>query len=338
MDVAEASGAPSDRDGAGGGATGLNLLQRGALRAMVALLHAVQRLPDRPILRLAHALGAGLYLVMPARRALVRANLARTCEWLAKEGLASPRVAAAASDPRRLDAMARSAFGHWMVSHVESALVPRYSREDLLARVVRNDPVTAVEALAAPAPGRVGQIHMAMHFGSLDLAVLYGARVGTQPLTGPMEDVANPLARAYFEHVRGQLDATVVPLTGAAKSLTEALHRGESVGVVADRLIIGRGSPVEFFGSPVRLPIGPAVLAVQTGATIYLDAFQRTGAGAWRAFTVAIRAEGGLTRRQAVRAILEQEVRAFERIIARAPEQWTTVLFPIWDDIDGSDT
>jgi len=30
-----------------------------------------------------------------------------------------------------------------------------------------------------------------------------------------------------------------------------------------------------------------------------------------------------------------EEACLFERIVARAPEQWTTLLFPIWDDEEG---
>jgi hypothetical protein len=30
-----------------------------------------------------------------------------------------------------------------------------------------------------------------------------------------------------------------------------------------------------------------------------------------------------------------QQVAAFERVIADAPEQWWTLFFPIWDDIPG---
>ena len=92
-----------------------------------------------------------------------------------------------------------------------------------------------------------------------------------------------------------------------------------------------------FFGAPARLPIGPAVLSVQTGATIFLSALERTGPGRWIGHTIAIRAQEGLSRRQAVREILAQEAHAFERIIAKAPEQWTAALFEVWADIDGSD-
>jgi hypothetical protein len=32
-----------------------------------------------------------------------------------------------------------------------------------------------------------------------------------------------------------------------------------------------------------------------------------------------------------MRDILAQEVRAFERIVSMAPEQWATLSFPIWE-------
>ena len=110
-------------------------------------------------------------------------------------------------------------------------------------------------------PGQPGPIHMAMHFGSVDLSAIYGARVGPLPLTGPMEFVEAPLARAYFDRVRNDLDVTIVPLDNAAEALTGALERGEAVGIVADRNIVGRGTLVELFGGPMRLPIGPAMLS-----------------------------------------------------------------------------
>ena len=147
--------------------------------------------------------------------------------------------------------------------------------------------------MTARPPGEAGPIHMAMHFGSVDLSALYGVRVGELPVTGPMEFVTSPLARAYFEHVRTELGVTIVPLGDAATSLIAALERGEAVGVVADRNIVGSGVKVELFGAPARLPIGPAVLSVQTGALIYLQAIERTAPGEWLGHTVRIRSAPG---------------------------------------------
>ena len=80
------------------------------------------------------------------------------------------------------------------------------------------------------------------------------------------------------------------------------------------------------------MPVGPAVLSVQSGATIYLQAIERTQLGSWIGHTVAIRHDPDARRKEAVRSILDQEARAFERLVARAPEQWTTLFYPIWTD------
>ena len=310
----------------------LNPFQRVVFRLLILGLWTARRLPDKPLYRAAFAIGSGLYLLLPERRRLVRANLKRVVDWLVANGQATPRVARAAHDDRSLDRLVRDTFGHWVVTYAEAALGPRYSGEELARRFVAAYPTTSAEALAKPAPGEPGPIHMAMHFGSVDLSAIYGARVGPLPLTGPMEFVEAPLARAYFDRVRNEMGVTIVPLEGAAEMLIEALHRGEAVGIVADRNIVGRGTPMQLFGGPVRLPIGPAMLSVQTGAPLFLEAIERTGPGEWLGHTIALRAEPGAMRREATRQILEQEVRAMERVIARAPEQWTTLFFPIWED------
>jgi KDO2-lipid IV(A) lauroyltransferase len=104
------------------------------------------------------------------------------------------------------------------------------------------------------------------------------------------------------------------------------------VGLVADRVIgRGRGASVELFGAPARLPLGPAALSAATGAPIWLQAVERIGLGRWVGHTVRIEPAPGATGRAAVRSILEAEARAFERIVARAPEQWSTLFFAIWD-------
>ncbi len=312
----------------------LSPLQQIAFRFLLAGLWLMRKLPDKPQYRIVFVLGAGLYLLLPERRRQVQRNLARVCGWLVAQDMASPRVARAARDRAALDRMVRAAFSHWAVTYYEAAMGPRYSSEELRVRLRPADPALTAETVSPRGPDEVGLIHLAMHFGSVDLSALYASRVGTLPMTGPMEFVGAPLARAYFDRVRNELGITIVPMDNAAGALIAALERGEAVGIVADRNISGRGTQVQLFGAPTRLPIGPAMLSVQTGAPMYLQAIERIGPGAWRGHTVPLRPPDGATRREATRAIVEQEARAFERIIARAPEQWTTLFFPIWTDED----
>jgi len=310
----------------------LNLYERVVFRILMLALGAGRKLPDRPLYRSAFAIGAGLYLLLPERRKLVKSNLRRVVDWLVAHEMATPRVRRAATDERSLDRLVRDCFGHWVVTYLEAAIGPRYSAEELARRFLPVHPEASAEALSVPAPGAPGPIHLAMHFGAVDLSAIYGARVGPVPMTGPMEFVEAPLARAYFDRVRNDLDVTIVPLENAAAALTRALERGEAVGIVADRNIVGRGTPVELFGGPARLPLGPAMLAVKTGAPLYLEAIERRGSGDWLGHTIPLRPEPGAKRREATRQLVEQEARAMERVIARAPEQWTTLFFPIWED------
>lgn len=318
------------------GAPPLGPIGRVAFMVVIGVMWVLRRMPDKPIYRITYMLGSGVYLVMPARRAMARRNLRRVCEWLVANDMANPRVARAARDPRALEHLVRATFGHWMLTYAEAVMTPRYGRDELERRVVRADPEATADAMAPPGPGQPGPIHMAIHFGAVDLAALYGARVGPVPMTGPMETLESPLARAYFEHVRDELGVTIVPLGDAATELVAALKRGEALGLVADRNIIGKGTLVEFFGAAARIPTGPAVISVQTGAPLYLEVIERTTPGAWLGHTVRLRPAPEAARREAARSIVAQQVREFERLIARAPEQWTTLFFPIWEDEGGA--
>jgi KDO2-lipid IV(A) lauroyltransferase len=115
-----------------------------------------------------------------------------------------------------------------------------------------------------------------------------------------------------------------------------AIRRGDPVGLVADRDLTGGGMPARLFGAETRLPIGPALLAVETGAAVYLAAIRRVGVGryAGRLIEVPVPVDG--PRRERIVGALAAQAHAFEQAIAEAPEQWWAVFFPIWPDLEPS--
>ena len=58
-----------------------------------------------------------------------------------------------------------------------------------------------------------------------------------------------------------------------------ALREGTPVGLVGDRDLTGGGTLVPLFGAPATLPLGPAMLAVESGATPYVVAVRRAAHG-----------------------------------------------------------
>ena len=304
------------------------------LRVMSAVL---QRLPDGPLHRSAHLIGGVLYRTQPGRRRLVRGNLERVVRSLAERGMGTDRVAAAARDPQALDRLVRDAFGHYVRGYLEGAILPTYASDERLARVQPDDPVQVERAFGgttdAAQPSGHPLIIVGLHFGALEIPGLWATRKIGRQITAPMETIGDPDLQSYFERSRRGTGLNVIPVEKAATVLRATLAAGGAIGLVADRPVGGSGTPVELFGAPARLPFGPAVLALESGAPVWLIATRREGTNQYRAHIEEIFLPMTGTRRERLSAFLNAQAGAFERAIADAPEQWWTAFFPIWDDI-----
>ena len=150
----------------------------------------------------------------------------------------------------------------------------------------------------------------------------------------PSETIADPGLQAYLVETRSKLGLKLIELSGAKRLLKEALLRGDTVGLLGDRDITGGGIDTELFGAPSPLAAGPALLAMDTGVTPHVFGVWRNAEGVYhvRAEPVPFPAEG--SRRERVTAYLNAEARAFERLIAAAPEQWLAVFHPLWPDLE----
>lgn len=116
---------------------------------------------------------------------------------------------------------------------------------------------------------------------------------------------------------------------GVGRALARALAEGKLVGLLADRDLTGRGVEVEMFGARRRLPAGPAMLALSTGAPVVVVGTFETPEG-WRAvaWPLAMPERTG-DRRADARAITQAIANAFERLISASPADWH-VFEPAW--------
>jgi KDO2-lipid IV(A) lauroyltransferase len=149
-----------------------------------------------------------------------------------------------------------------------------------------------------------------------------------------METIDDPGLQAYFERTRGVAGVRLVGLREARRELTRALAEGIPVGLVGDRDLTGGGIPIELFGAPAMLPMGPAMLAVETGVPTYAMTVRRAGRGRYRGKLIAVDVPAGGTRRERVTTTMTRLAAAFETLIADAPDQWWAIFFPIWPDLE----
>jgi len=115
-------------------------------------------------------------------------------------------------------------------------------------------------------------------------------------------------------------------------TLEQRLREGHLIALVADRDLSKSGVDVEFFGKPARMPAGPAVLALKTGA-VFLTAFVNyTPNGIHITFDELSIPESG-TQEEKVSVLVQKSANNFERGIGQHPQDWH-MLQRIWIDED----
>ena len=184
-------------------------------------------------------------------------------------------------------------------------------------------------AVAAPA----GTVLALPHTGNWDAAGAWLAGTGV-PFTTVAERLKPESLYDRFVAFRQSLGMEVLPLTGGARPpyevLTERLEAGGTLCLMADRDLTPRGVDVEFFGATARMPAGPARLALETGATLVPAtlAFTRHG---WEITFHDVVPPTDL------RTMTQGLADAFERGIAKDPQDWH-MLQRVWlDDLDPDD-
>jgi KDO2-lipid IV(A) lauroyltransferase len=306
--------------------SGLGRRLRG--RVLRAASWVACHLPERPLVALAELAGDVWYRATPERADQARRNLRRVAGWLDGHDRGTPLARAAAHDPRALERLVRLAYRHAARYYLEVARTPALTADDLTTMIEVETPESVADAFT---PGRPS-IFIGLHFGAIELPALFlAARVGSA--VAPMETIDDPDLQAWFVRTRGSVGVRIVGLREARRELSAALRDGTSVGLVGDRDLTGGGTLTELFGAPAKLPLGPALLATETGAPAFVAAVRRTSPGRYlgRLERVVVPAEG--SRRERATAATESVARAFERVVEDAPEQWWAVFFPIWPDL-----
>jgi lauroyl/myristoyl acyltransferase len=314
------------------------VLQRGLRRriadeliafAAIGGLKLVLHLPERPLWRIADFAGGISYRVSASRRDRARRNLRRIVEWMATNGQGAETYRRAASDPKLLEEVVRSAFRNHARYYVEMARAPRCNSRWVSERMIVETPAEAETLLG----GRRALILVGMHFGAIEMPGFYAvSRLGE--IVAPMEAVANVRIQRYIFSTRATIGTRIVSLEAAGPELLGALRRNEPVGLVADRDITGGGIEVDMFGFKTRIPAGPALLAAETGAPIYVATVRRAGSGRYLGKVLPLATPEGSSRRERSRSMAREEARAFEHMIIDAPEQWLALFHPIWPDLE----
>ncbi len=170
------------------------------------------------------------------------------------------------------------------------------------------------------------------HLGNWEMAATAAERTGVR-ITAVAESLGNPLVTKWFLDMRAGLGIDVVLTAeggGVTRKLLEALKNGQTVALLNDRDISGRGVQVEFFGETTTLPAGPAALALRTGAALLpVASYFKDGPGHRIVIEPEVEPAPADDTGDRVQPTTQRLAQVLERQICRHPEQWHLVQ-PNW--------
>ncbi|WKU05188.1 phosphatidylinositol mannoside acyltransferase [Micromonospora sp. HUAS LYJ1] len=238
-------------------------------------------------------------------------------------------------DPE-LDALVKQGLRSYARYWMEAFRLPSLSRRQILAGFH----LGGSEMLAADVAAGRGAVVALPHAGNWDAAGAWVAANGW-PITTVAERLKPEGVYERFLAFRQGLGMEILPTHGGARPafdvLVDRLRSGAVVPLLADRDLSARGIEVDFFGARTKMPPGPALLTIRTGAPLYV-------ASLWYEPEMPrAQLEGPLPVPEPDSAPLDERVRVLtQRIadrlatgIARHPQDWH-MLQRMWLDQRGS--
>ena len=249
----------------------------------------------------------------------LEANLARSLELQVE-------------DPQIRD-LSRKAMQAYMRYYCEMFLVTRWSREQIQARVRAENAEPVLEALQSG-----GVILTLPHSGNWDLAGAW-ATLNLGTVATVAERLKPEVIFQKFLAMRTKLGMKILPLTGEAgiyEFLRGQVNEGNLVPLLGDRDVARNGMGNLFFGSRASLPVGAAVLALDTKRPLFTCSTWYDGKQLVITFDEQVEvpqdSATGRERLRQAQQVSAQIASRFENHIRTHPEDWH-MLQPVWTDL-----
>jgi KDO2-lipid IV(A) lauroyltransferase len=215
--------------------------------------------------------------------------------------------------------IARASYESLGRTTIETALLPAYSREQVLGMFERVDGWDVVER--GMAHGK-GILFVSGHLGNWELGGSLVAARGV-PLEAVTRRMQNPLFDRYITETRRRIGMSVIHDADAVKRVPRAMRENHAVAFLVDQGAVGLASTwVPFFGRYAKTPRGPAVFALRLDSPVVFGAALRQPSGRYVMHFEEVRVERTGDREADVDAIVAAYTNTLERWIRRTPEQY----------------
>lgn len=237
------------------------------------------------------------------------------------------RVAPSLSD-QELRTLANAGMRSYLRYWCDTFRSPDWDTKRIQSTVTVND----AELLLEPVRSKRGVVVALPHAGNWDHAGSFFCSQGIPLVTVVERLKPEKLFRRFLEY-REAIGMEALPLDGRVMgTLASRLREGKLVALVADRDLSRSGIDVKFFDGTARMPAGPALLAIRTGADLVTAYVSYTETGIHIDFR-KVQIASGETESEQVAKTVQLCADNFAAGITKHPQDWH-MLQRIWVDGD----
>ena len=202
-------------------------------------------------------------------------------------------------------------------------IVAEYTRLGPLVRAPEGEVLAAargLEHLDRALAGRRGAILLSGHFGNIELL---GAWLGRRnPVSFVVRPLSNPGVERWITRCRGEAGVATIPAGAGVRRVYQELRANRWVAMLADQDARRQGVFVPFMGHPASTAIGPARLALATGAPIVMGFDTRRDDGRHEIDVEPALEVEDPRAPDAAERLTALHVAMLERWVRRCPEMW----------------
>jgi len=199
------------------------------------------------------------------------------------------------------------------------------------SRIINTTEVVRENLLRDPIAAKQGCIVALPHAGNWDHAAAYFCSTGIN-LTAVVEKLKPEAIFKKFLDYRQSIG--IEPISHKEKTiplLTQRLQEGKLIALVADRDMSRNGIEVDFIGGIAKMPSGPAILAINTGAPLITAYIRYTENGIKIIFDQVIIPTNLQNENEKISAVTQLMANNFAKHIKESPVDWH-MLQRIWVD------
>jgi KDO2-lipid IV(A) lauroyltransferase len=198
-------------------------------------------------------------------------------------------------------------------------------------RIISTTQVIRENLLRDPIQSKHGCIVALPHAGNWDHAAAYFCSTGIT-LTAVVEKLKPEAIFKKFLAYRQSIGIEAIShKEKTIPILTQRLQAGKLIALVADRDMSRNGIEVNFFGKTSKMPSGPAILAIKTGAPLITAYVRYTSGGIEIIFDETLKPTNSGSEEEQIKIITQSMADNFAKRIKENPVDWH-MLQRIWVD------